>query len=572
MKLPKLPAAVTRLHLSLRWRLCVVLGLLMLMLVGGTTFADHAIRAQTAALRQIYQMEMVPSQLVSQINSTSLLAFVTLSEAVDNIGKPALVREKLADFQKYDELTATLTKQFLATPRSAAVQAPFAKYQMSDSAYQSGVTDLMGALEQGDDGSRDVLQLAVRPFLVSRNKLLSSVVALQAAEAKQMYETQLTRLRQIRLTSVLVLLLGLLVALIMAISLSRSVLGTLAYAGRVAREIAQGRLGHDIRVTRRDELGDLLDAFRTMDGRLSEIVSEVRHGSSEVSTASQQIARGSDDLSQRTQEQASSLEETASSMEEMTSTVKQNAENASHANRLARGAREQAERGGVVVGEAVTAMREIDAASGRIADIVSLIDEIAFQTNLLALNAAVEAARAGEQGRGFAVVATEVRHLAQRSAAAAKEIKGLIKDSTAKVQAGSSLVDQTGKALTEIVQSVNEVTDIVAEIAAASHEQSSGIEQVNHAVLLMDAMTQQNAALVEEAAAAARAMHEQAGELTRQVGFFQLDQCSHSPMPPAAGTAAMAAEAVFAQVRQAPAHSSAEVVSADADADIWKEF
>ena len=258
----------------------------------------------------------------------------------------------------------------------------------------------------------------------------------------------------------------------MALALSRSIINTLAYAGRIAREIAQGKLGHDIQVNRKDELGELLDAFRTMDLRLSAIVSEVRNGSGEVSTAAQQIARGNDDLSQRTQEQASSLEETASSMEEMTSTVKQNAENASHANQLARGAREQAERGGEVVTQAVTAMKAINDSSRKISDIVSLIDEIAFQTNLLALNAAVEAARAGEQGRGFAVVATEVRNLAQRSAGAAKEIKGLIKDSADKVQNGTALVDQTGKSLAEIVDSVKKVTDIVAEIAAASARSS----------------------------------------------------------------------------------------------------
>jgi methyl-accepting chemotaxis protein-1 (serine sensor receptor) len=226
---------------------------------------------------------------------------------------------------------------------------------------------------------------------------------------------------------------GLLFALIRSTLLVRSISHALDYAMHVANQIADGKLGHDIEVKGTDELAKLLGALRTMDQRLVEIVADVRQGSDAVSTAAQQIARGNDDLSQRTQEQASSLEETASSMEEMTSTVKQNAENASHADQLARGAREQAERGGEVVGQAVTAMREINSSSRKISDIVSLIDEIAFQTNLLALNAAVEAARAGEQGRGFAVVATEVRNLAQRSAGAAKEIKQLINESADKV-------------------------------------------------------------------------------------------------------------------------------------------
>jgi len=266
-------------------------------------------------------------------------------------------------------------------------------------------------------------------------------------------------------------------------------------------------------------------------------------------------------------------------MEEMTSTVKQNAENASHANQLARGAREQAERGGEVAGRAIVAMRDINVASRKIADIVGLIQEIAFQTNLLALNAAVEAARAGEQGRGFAVVATEVRNLAQRSAGAAKEIKGLIEDSAEKVRSGSELVDQSGKALAEIVESVKKVTDIVAEIAAASQEQSAGIDQVNNAVMQMDEMTQQNAALVEEAAAAARAMHEQAGELTRQVGFFKLDLDDATAVTGSASartrTVMAEAEAVFAAVRNtapAPARTTRTVVADAAASGAWKEF
>jgi methyl-accepting chemotaxis protein len=252
-----------------------------------------------------------------------------------------------------------------------------------------------------------------------------------------------------------------------------------------------------------------------------DVIRQIKTATAEVQTGAEEISKGNLNLSQRTEEQASSLEETASSMEEMTSTVKQTADNAGQANQLAIAARQQAEKGGTVVGEAVAAMGEINAASKKIADIIGVIDEIAFQTNLLALNAAVEAARAGEQGRGFAVVATEVRSLAGRSATAAKQIKALIQDSVARVDEGSKLVDESGRTLTEIVTAVKKVTDIVAEIAAASREQSSGIEQVNKAVMQMDETTQQNAALVEQAAAASQSIVEQAQSLSAMVANFK---------------------------------------------------
>ncbi|APG04020.1 chemotaxis protein [Luteibacter rhizovicinus DSM 16549] len=275
----------------------------------------------------------------------------------------------------------------------------------------------------------------------------------------------------------------------------------------------------------------LLGALERMRGTLSSIVSEVQQGAHVVATTSAEIARGNDDLSQRTQEQASSLEETAASMEEMTATVKQNAENATAADRLSRHARSEAEKGGDVVGEAMAAMREIGDSSRRIGDIVGLIDEIAFQTNLLALNAAVEAARAGEQGRGFAVVAAEVRRLAQSSAAASREIKGLIAESGERVEIGAALVEQSSGALRDIVASVKKVTDIVAEIAAASAEQSAGVDQVNLAIAQIDQVTQENAALVEEAAAAAKSMQDQAHSLSDQVAFFTVDGTASAERP-----------------------------------------
>lgn len=309
----------------------------------------------------------------------------------------------------------------------------------------------------------------------------------------------------------------------LALLITRSVTGPIRQAVSVAWKVASGDLSSRIESRRGDETGQLLTALRAMNDKLLEVVSAVRSGGDTVGTAANEIAQGNDDLSQRTQQQAATLEETAASVEEISAAVNQNADNARKASQLAATTRDQAEQGGRVVTEAIAAMGEINTSSRRIAEIIGVIDEIAFQTNLLALNAAVEAARAGEQGRGFAVVATEVRALAQRSAAAAREIKTLIHDSDDKVRNGSALVDQSGQALLQIVDSVRVVSDIVAEIAAASHEQSGGISQVNKAVMQMDELTQHNAALVEEAAASSRTMEEQAINLVRTISFFKSD-------------------------------------------------
>ena len=304
--------------------------------------------------------------------------------------------------------------------------------------------------------------------------------------------------------------------------LTRSITRPLAHAVGLARQVASGDLTADIRAESRDEVGDLVLALKTMNDNLLKTVTEVRAGTETIVTASQQIASGNLDLSSRTEQQASSLEETASSMEELTSTVRQNANNARQANVLAKNASQIAAHGGDVVSQVVSTMASINASSKKIGDIIAVIDGIAFQTNILALNAAVEAARAGEQGRGFAVVASEVRNLAQRSAAAAKEIRGLISDSVAKVDAGGRLVDEAGVTMQEIVQGIGRVTDIMGDIAMASAEQTTGIEQVNEAITQMDGVTQQNAALVEEAAAAAASLQEQATTLAQLVSVFNV--------------------------------------------------
>lgn len=294
---------------------------------------------------------------------------------------------------------------------------------------------------------------------------------------------------------------------------------------KMAEHIATGEIGNQLDLRQYNpatEMGRLLQALNSMDAKLCEIVGAVSTTAESVGSAAQQIAQGNDDLSRRTHEQAAALEQTAATMEEMTATVKHNSDNALQADQLGKQARQQADSSTDVVQRAVNAMQDINTASRKIGDIINVIDEIAFQTNLLALNAAVEAARAGEQGRGFAVVATEVRNLAQRSASAAKEIKSLIGDSLHKVSVGSELVNASGNALNAIVVDVKRVTDIVAEIAAASHQQSDGINQINHAVTQMDTTTQQNAALVEEAASASKSMEHQAQELVARINYFRI--------------------------------------------------
>ncbi len=319
-----------------------------------------------------------------------------------------------------------------------------------------------------------------------------------------------------------VMISALIFAIVLSILIVRSITQPVKKAIAIADAVAAGDLTSHIETDSTNETGHLLRALKVMNDNLIDLISKVHAGTDQILTASGEIASGNSDLSHRTEEQASSIEQTASSMEELTSTVKQNADNARQANQLAEGASEVATKGGAVVNQVVQTMSAINESSNKIVDIISVIDGIAFQTNILALNAAVEAARAGEQGRGFAVVATEVRTLAQRSAAAAKEIKELINDSVTKVEEGTRLVDEAGSTMNEIVSAVKRVTDIMGEISTASQEQSSGISQINQAVTQMDEVTQQNAALVEEAAAATESMKEQAQALTQAISSFKL--------------------------------------------------
>lgn len=391
---------------------------------------------------------------------------------------------------------------------------------------QAPIQAKITALAQNDRAQAiEMLNSQETPVWRQMRVRLQKLIKDKNAEVTVAKEAVMSFTEQILILTLVLTLVALIIGSIIALWLTSNVTKQLGgepeYAVGIARRVAAGDLTQPIVVRDGDE-ASLIHAMKVMQDSLGGLVAQVRAGTDAIATASQQISAGNLDLSARTEQQASSLQETAASMEELTSTVQQNGDNARQANELAISASDIASRGGAIVSEVVVTMAGISQSSHKIVDIIGVIDSIAFQTNILALNAAVEAARAGEQGRGFAVVAAEVRTLAQRSAGAAKEIKGLIDDSVENVSAGTRLVDQAGTTMQDIVDSVKRVTDIMGEITMAGREQTSGIEQVNQAVLQMDEVTQQNAALVHEAAAASEALQDQAGALAQLVSTFQL--------------------------------------------------
>jgi len=437
--------------------------------------------------------------------------------------KADIERVKLAQasIDKHMEVLASFMKNTGAT--SSEERQMFEQLRALEAKYLPIATRIVGlATTQKTDEAIKSLTQDCMPLLTQMmahmaafDGLMKTDSAASAAAAQATYQNA-------KWLIVAITIVSLSIGIFIAWWLTRSITRPIGEAVSVAQRVAAGDLTTRITVTGTDETGQLLTALKQMNDSLVKVVGNVRQSSDSIATGSSQIAAGNHDLSQRTEQQASALEETAASMEQLGATVRQNADNAKQANQLALGASTVATKGGEVVSQVVDTMRGINTSSKKIADIIGVIDGIAFQTNILALNAAVEAARAGEQGRGFAVVASEVRSLAQRSAEAAKEIKGLISASVERVQQGTTLVDQAGVTMTEIVGAIKRVTDIMGEISSASVEQSAGVAQVGEAVTQMDKTTQQNAALVEESAAAAESLKVQAQQMVQAVSVFKL--------------------------------------------------
>jgi methyl-accepting chemotaxis protein len=526
-------------------RLGLGFALILVFLMASTVIGILRLQALADATHAMMEQPLAKERMISDWYRY-VYAGIRRTTAIVKSSDPSLGPFFADDAANTVKQSQDLKKRIDEMVSSDEERALFARLANVSKLYLSTRADIMKAKEAGNqEEANKHFEQGFVPVSKEYESIVQKLLDLQRksidASAQQVDAIAADSRNLLVALAVFVLALSVLCAWRLTVGITRPI----SKAAAMARRIADGDLSQDASIaidrTSRDESGQLLLALADMNANLLRIVAQVRTGTETIATASGEIAAGNLDLSARTEQQAGSLEETASSMEELTATVKQNAENARQANQLAISAADVAARGGAVVSEVVVTMESINAASRKIVDIIGVIDGIAFQTNILALNAAVEAARAGEEGRGFAVVASEVRSLAQRSAAAAKEIKDLIGDSVDKVGAGSVLVNQAGETMNDVVKSIRRVTDIMAEISAASNEQSAGIEQVNHAIAQMDQVTQQNAALVEEAAAAADSMREQSRQLTLTVSAFRLGTQDQPAAAPARREPALAA-------------------------------
>jgi methyl-accepting chemotaxis protein len=509
-------------------RLVILVGILSALLIAIGSVGLFGIGQSNDALKTVYEDRTVPMAQIAEIQR--LLLRNRLAIAVSQVTPtPETINPATVEVEANNATISKVWDAYMATTRTPE-EAILAKKFDEDRArfVQEGLRPAVAALRANDiEAVKQVVVEKIRPLYTPVGAGIDALIQLQLDVAKAEFGAAVARYETIRIIAIGAILAGLLFAFVFGMVLVRGISRSLgaepAELCDAVSRVADGDLSVRLDL-RNGDTTSVLAAMERMQTSLTGVVSTVRQGSESVATASAQIAQGNNDLSQRTEEQASALEETAASMEQLSATVKQNADSARQANQLAQNASTVAVQGGEVVAQVVDTMKGINDSSKKMADIISVIEGIAFQTNILALNAAVEAARAGEQGRGFAVVASEVRSLAGRSAEAAKEIKGLISASVERVEHGTVLVDKAGITMTNVVSSIKRVTDLMGEISAASNEQSLGVSQVGEAVQQMDQVTQQNAALVEEMAAAASSLKSQAQELVQTVAVFKLEQ------------------------------------------------
>ncbi|MDX9844258.1 MAG: methyl-accepting chemotaxis protein [Aquabacterium sp.] len=514
-------------QLKISTRILLMLSVLAALLLFVGLLGLYGMSQSNDRMRSIYEDRAVPLKQLGDINylaNRNRILVMDMMLTLGREGDQAHLDKRHSEVQKNQEQILAIWKAYKATrmtPEETQLAADMEKLGLAYTAEALLPTAKILATRDLSSGS-GMYEGRISPQAPAFQKVINELMELQNRIAAEEYQAATASYKLDRALSIGAIVLGLAAASLLGWLLQQGIRNSLKEAKAAAHAVATGDLTHRIQVLGNDEIAELLRELVAMQASLSDVVLRVRQGAESVSTASTEIAQGNQDLSSRTESQASALEETAASMEQLSSTVQQNADNARQANQLANNASSVAIQGGEVVGQVVETMKGISESSRQIAEIINVIDGIAFQTNILALNAAVEAARAGEQGRGFAVVAGEVRNLAQRSSEAAKEIKHLITDSVSRVEQGTGQVDRAGATMNEIVTSIRRVSDIVAEISAASTEQSAGVSQVGEAVMQLDQTTQQNAAMVEQMAAAASSLRSQAQDLVQTVAAFKV--------------------------------------------------